>query len=192
MKSSARVVVIGGGVVGCSVLYHLAKNGWADVMLIERMELTSGSSWHAAGGLFTITRPNTAAEIHRYTFQVYRELEKESGQSCGFHFTGGINICRTQDEIDSNAMMRSACRRLGIESHFISLEEVRERVPFLDTRHMVSALWEDEGGHVDPAWALELSLDYTAVEADMERFVKPDKGDFIGREAFINYAPARE
>jgi len=63
MKTSARVVVIGGGIVGCSVLYHLAKNGWSDVMLIERTELTAGSSWHAAGGLFTITRPNTAAEI---------------------------------------------------------------------------------------------------------------------------------
>ena len=155
MKSSARVVVIGGGVVGCSVLYHLAKNGWSDVMLIERTELTSGSSWHAAGGLFTITRPNTAAEIHRYTFQIYSELEKEFDQSCGFHFTGGINICRTQDEIDSNAMMQSACRRLGIESHFISLAEAKEKVPLLDTSHMVGALWEEEGGHVDPASATQ-------------------------------------
>ena len=155
MKTTARVVVIGGGVVGCSVLYHLAKNGWTDVMLIERAELTSGSSWHAAGGLFTITRPNTAAEIHRYTFQIYRELEEESGQSCGFHFTGGMNICRTQDEIDSNAMMRSACRRLGIESHFISPDEAKEKVPFLDTSQMLSALWEDEGGYVDPASATQ-------------------------------------
>jgi len=155
MKTSARVVVIGGGVVGCSVLYHLAKNGWSDVMLIERTELTSGSSWHAAGGLFTVTRPNTAAEIHRYTFQIYSELEKESDQACGFHFTGGINICRTQDEIDSNAMMQSACRRLGIESHFISLDETREKVPFLDTTQMLGALWEEEGGHVDPASATQ-------------------------------------
>ena len=155
MKTSARVVVIGGGVVGCSVLYHLAKNGWTDVMLIERTELTSGSSWHAAGGLFTITRPNTAAEIHRYTFQIYSELEKESEQACGFHYTGGINICRTQDEMDSNAMMQSACRRLGIESHFISLDEAREKVPFLDTSHMIGALWEEEGGHVDPASATQ-------------------------------------
>ncbi len=155
MKSSSRVVVIGGGVVGCSILYHLAKNGWDDVVLIERTELTSGSSWHAAGGLFTITRPNTAAEIHRYTFQIYRELEKESGQSCGFHETGGINICRTQDEIDSNAMMQSACRRLGIESHFISLDEVKEKAPLLDTTHIKGALWEEEGGHVDPASATQ-------------------------------------
>ena len=153
MKTSARVVVIGGGVTGCSILYHLAKNGWTDVMLIERKELTSGSSWHAAGGLFTITRPTAAAEIHQYTFQIYSELEKESDQACGFHFTGGLNICRTQDEIDSNAMMQSACRHLGIESHFISLDEAREKVPFLDTTHMVGALWEVEGGHVDPASA---------------------------------------
>lgn len=155
MKTTARVVVIGGGVVGCSVLYHLAKNGWKDVMLVERTELTSGSSWHAAGGLFTITRPNTAADIHRYTFQIYEELERESGQPCGFHYTGGINICRTQDEIDSNAMMQSACRRLGIESHFISLAEVREKVPLLDTSCMLGALWEEEGGHVDPASATQ-------------------------------------
>jgi len=155
MKTTARVVVIGGGVVGCSVLYHLAKNGWSDVILVERTELTSGSSWHAAGGLFTITRPNTAAEIHRYTFQIYSELEKEADQPCGFHYTGGINICRTQDEIDSNAMMQSACRRLGIESHFISLDEAREKVPMLDTTQMVGALWEEEGGHVDPASATQ-------------------------------------
>lgn len=155
MKTSARVVVIGGGVVGCSILYHLAKNGWTDVALIERQELTSGSSWHAAGGLFTVVRPNSAAEMHRYTFQIYRELEEESGQACGFHFTGGMNICRTQDEIDSNAMMQSACRRLGIESHFISLDEVKEKAPILDTTHMMGALWEEEGGHVDPASATQ-------------------------------------
>ena len=74
MKTSARVVVIGGGVVGCSVLYHLAKNGWNDVMLLERQELTSGSSWHAAGGLFTTTRPNSVAELHNYTFQIYMTI----------------------------------------------------------------------------------------------------------------------
>ena len=153
MIDLARVAVIGGGVVGCSVLYHLAKNGWTDVVLLERRELTSGSSWHAAGGLFTITRPGAAAEIHKYTFDIYRELEKESGQSCGFHYTGGLNVCRTRDEIDSNAIMQSACRRLGIDSWFISLREAKERAPILDTSQMVGALWEEQGGHVDPASA---------------------------------------
>lgn len=155
MKIAARVVVIGGGVVGCSILYHLAKSGWTDIILLERQELTSGSSWHAAGGLFTVVRPNASAEMHRYTFQIYKTLEQESGQPCGFHYTGGINICRTQDEIDSNAMLQSACRRLGIESHFISLEEAKERCPVLDTSHMAGALWEEEGGHVDPASATQ-------------------------------------
>jgi len=155
LKTSAQVVVIGGGIVGCSILYHLAKNGWPDVVLLERRELTSGSSWHAAGGLFTITRPDTAAVMHRYTFQSYRELEALGETSCGFHFTGGMSICRTQDEMDSNAMMQSACRRLGIESHFMSPSEAKQRAPLLNTECFIGALWEDEGGHVDPASATQ-------------------------------------
>lgn len=150
MKSSARLVVIESGVVGCFVLYHPAKNGWTDVALFELQELTSGSSRHAAGGLFTVVRPNSATEMHRYTFQIYRELEKESGRNCGFHFTGGLKICRTQDEVDSNARMLSAFRRLGIEGRFISLDEAKAKAPVLDTRRMVGAFGE-EGGHVDPA-----------------------------------------
>lgn len=153
MNSTARVVVIGGGVVGCSILYHLARAGWADAVLLERQELTSGSSWHAAGGLFTIVGSALAAEMHRDTFRLWQELEREGGQSCGFHFTGGLNICRTQEEIDSNARMQSACRRLGIEGGFISLSEARDRAPILDTTPMLAAFWEEEGGHVDPASA---------------------------------------
>lgn len=155
LKTSARVVVIGGGVVGCSVLYHLAKNGWTDVILLERQELTSGSSWHAAGGLFTTTRPNSVAELHNYTFQIYKDLERESDQACGFHHTGGLNICRTEEEISSNQAMQSACRRLGIDSHFISKEEAKERAPVLDTSFFINALWEENGGHVDPASATQ-------------------------------------
>ena len=155
MKEAAQVVVIGGGIVGCSVAYHLAKNGWNDVVLVERQELTSGSSWHAAGGLFTVTRPSAAARIHKYTFDIYRELEKESGRSCGFHLTGGLNLCRTREEVDSNLMMQSACRRLGIESHFLSPEEARTKAPILDTKDVISCLWEEDGGHVDPASATQ-------------------------------------
>ncbi len=155
MKTSARVVVIGGGVVGCSILYHLAKTGWRDVVLIERQELTSGSSWHAAGGLFTITRPNAVAAVHRYTFNIYPELERESGQSCGFHFTGGLDLCRTKEERESLQVMQSAVRRLGIECEFISLAEVRQKAPIIDTGPLHAAMWEVEGGHVDPASATQ-------------------------------------
>lgn len=151
MEAQARVVVIGGGVTGCSILYHLVRLGWRDVMLIERQELTSGSSWHAAGGIFTITRPNAVAAIHKYSFEIYPELEKESGQSCGFHLTGGLNLCRTEEEIEYFKAMQGAVRRLGMESEFISLDEVRERVPIIDTSCLVGAMWEEQGGHVDPA-----------------------------------------
>lgn len=171
MTEKYRVVVIGGGVVGCSILYHLAKAGWRDLLLIERQELTSGSSWHAAGGLFTITRPNAVAEIHKYTLRLYPELEKESGQSCGYHFTGGLNLCRSPLEVDSMTAMQGACRRLGLESHFISLEEAKARAPILETGPILAALWEEEGGHVDPASATQaFAAAARKSGAEIERF----------------------
>lgn len=155
MINQARVVVIGGGIVGCSILYHLAKKGWTDIALIERSELTSGSSWHAAGGLFTVTGPSAVAAIHKYTYDIYPEIEAESGQSLGLHKTGGINLCRNKDEYDSNVVLMSAVRRLGIECDFISMKEAKERCPVLDTTPLHSVLWEEEGGHVDPASATQ-------------------------------------
>ena len=95
MKTSTRVVVIGGGVVGCSVLYHLAKAGWTDVMLIERSELTSGSTWHAAGGFHTLNGDPNVAKLQAYTVGLYDELEKVSGQSCGLHLTGGVMLAES-------------------------------------------------------------------------------------------------
>jgi len=90
MKSHARVVVVGGGVVGCSVLYHLAKMGWMDVVLLERSELTSGSSWHAAGVIHTINSDPNIARLQEYTIRLYDEIEELSGQSVGTHRPGGI------------------------------------------------------------------------------------------------------
>ncbi len=150
MKTTARVVVIGGGVTGCSILYHLAKKGWTDSVLIERQELTSGSSWHAAGGVFTFVGPNPVAEIHKYTYGMYSELE-DAGYNCGFHITGGLNLCRTAEELESYRVVQSAVRRLGIEAEFISLEDAKMRAPIIDTSALIGAMWTPEGGHVDPA-----------------------------------------
>ena len=92
MKTHTRVVVIGGGVVGCSVLYHLTKLGWSDVMLIERSELTSGSTWHAAGGFHTLNGDTNMAALQGYTIRLYKELEAITGMSCGLHHVGGITL----------------------------------------------------------------------------------------------------
>jgi len=100
MQSHAHAVVIGGGVVGCSVLFHLAKAGWKDVLLIERSELTSGSSWHAAGGFHTLNGDPNVAKLQAYTVSLYDELEELSGQSCGLHLTGGVMMADTEERMN--------------------------------------------------------------------------------------------
>lgn len=100
MKTHAKAIVIGGGVVGCSVLYHLVKAGWKDVMLIERSELTSGSSWHAAGGFHTLNGDPNVAKLQAYTVGLYKELEEISGQSCSLHLTGGIMMADSPERMD--------------------------------------------------------------------------------------------
>src|SRR3712207_3612064 len=100
MKSHVQVAVIGGGVVGCSVLYHLTKMGWKDVVLIERSDLTSGSTWHAAGGFHTLNSDPNVAKLQAYTVGLYNEIEAISGQSCGLHLTGGLQLADTSDRLD--------------------------------------------------------------------------------------------
>src|SRR5210317_509139 len=100
MTDTARVVVIGGGVVGTSVLYHLSKLGWTDCVLLERSELTSGSTWHAAGGMHCINGDPNVAKLQQYTIQLYREIEEKSGQDISLHMTGGIMLAATPDRFD--------------------------------------------------------------------------------------------
>ena len=153
MKSHAQVVVIGGGVTGCSVLYHLAKMGWTDSVLIERKELTSGSSWHAAGGLFALTSPSNVAALQKYTIELYPEIEKESEQPVGFHLTGGFHLARSKEQVTALKLACSRGRRNGIDAEFISMEEARNRSPVLNTDKLEAVLWEPLKGHVDPASA---------------------------------------
>ncbi|MGH6895563.1 MAG: GcvT family protein [Geminicoccaceae bacterium] len=151
MKSHARVAVIGGGVVGCSVLYHLTKLGWRDVVLLERDELTSGSSWHAAGGMHTLNSDPNVAKLQDYTIRLYRELEEISGQSCGIHLTGGVMLAGTPERLDFLRTAHARGKVLGLESEFISIEEARRRHPLIEAGQFAGALFDPYEGHIDPS-----------------------------------------
>ncbi len=151
MQSSARAVIIGGGVVGASTLFHLAKIGWTDVLLLEKSELTSGSTWHAAGGMHTFNGEANISRLQKYTIDLYREIEAMSGQSCGLHANGGLMLAATQGELDSLKLICSRARYLGMETSMISLEEALQLNPLIDTRYFIGALWRADGGHCDPS-----------------------------------------
>jgi dimethylglycine dehydrogenase len=173
MKSSARAVVIGGGVVGASALYHLAKIGWTDVMLIEKSELTSGSTWHAAGGMHTFNGEANISRLQKYTIDLYREIETLSGQSCGLHANGGLMLAATQGELDSLKLICSRARYLDMETQMISLDEAKRFNPLIDTRHFIGALWRADGGHCDPSGTTQAYVKAARMlGASVERFTR--------------------
>jgi dimethylglycine dehydrogenase len=173
MKASARAIVIGGGVVGASVLYHLAKIGWSDVLLIEKSELTSGSTWHAAGGMHTFNGEANISRLQKYTIDLYREIEALSGQSCGLHANGGLMLAATQGELDSLKLICSRARYLGMETEMISLDEAQRFNPLIDTRHFIGALWRADGGHCDPAGTTHAYVKAArTLGASVERFTR--------------------
>ena len=135
LPSHARVVVIGGGVVGCSILFHLAKFGWKDVVLLERDELTSGSSWHAAGQIHTISSDPNISRLQSYTIDLYKEIEETSGHSVGLHITGGFYAASTKEWYDYLKRERSKERYMGLHQEFISPQELAERHPLIDPKH---------------------------------------------------------
>lgn len=151
MKSTARVVVIGGGVVGCSVLYHLAREGWTDVMLLERDELTSGSTWHAAGGCHTINGDPNVAKLQKYTIDLYKEIEELSGQATGFHMTGGVMLASTPERFDWLKSTVAKGRYLDIEAEIITPEEAHQDMPLLDPAQFCGAVRTVVDGHLDPS-----------------------------------------
>ncbi|MEY3925741.1 MAG: hypothetical protein RIQ63_1092, partial [Actinomycetota bacterium] len=150
MKSSARVVVIGGGVVGASVLYHLTKEGWTDVVLLERKQLTAGSTWHAAGGMHTLNGDPNVARLQQYTVNLYKEIEKESGQNCGIHLPGGLQLADTPERLDWLKMAQARGRYLGMHMEMISMKEAKELNPLLEEKYFVGALYDEDEGSVDP------------------------------------------
>ena len=151
MKSQAQVVVIGGGLVGCSILYHLTKLGWSDVMLLERSELTSGSTWHAAAGIHGLHDNTNISKLQYYTLRLYDELEAETGQSCGVHRCGSIYLACTDDRLHQLRIQASKARYFDVDFHELSLDEVKDLNPLIDLTGVKGAMFEADGGHVDPS-----------------------------------------
>ena len=151
MKSHTRVVVIGGGVVGCSVLYHLTKAGWKDVVLLERDQLTSGSTWHAAGGFHTLNGDPNVAKLQGYTIGLYDELERISGQSCSLHRSGGLLLADTSERMEWLKMAHARARYLGLETQLLSPKEAKELLPLIEERFFVGAMLDAADGNLDPS-----------------------------------------
>ena len=151
MQSHVRVAVIGGGVVGCSVLYHLTRLGWGDVMLIERSELTSGSTWHAAGGFHTLNADTNMAALQGYTIRLYRELEELTGQSCGLHHVGGLTLAADADRLDFLKAERAKHRYMGLETEIVGPEEIARISPITNPKGLLGALYDPLDGHLDPS-----------------------------------------
>ncbi|HLW24841.1 MAG TPA: FAD-dependent oxidoreductase [Steroidobacteraceae bacterium] len=146
-------MVIGGGIVGCSVLYHLTALGWKDVVLCERKELTAGSSWHAAGQIHAINADPSVARLQSYTIGLYRELEELSGQDVGLHITGGLILAETEERWD---FLRADCARqqlFGAATELVSPAQIRELCPLVDTSRIRGAIYDPREGHVDPSGA---------------------------------------
>ncbi len=151
MKTHAKVVVIGGGVVGCSVIYHLSKLGWNDVVLIERSELTSGSTWHAAGGFHTLNADTNMAALQGYTIGLYRELEEITGQSCSLHHVGGLTLAGTPERMDFLKSARAMHRHMGLDTELVTPEEIHKLSPITNTDGILGALYDPLDGHLDPS-----------------------------------------
>jgi len=150
MKSHYRVVVIGGGVVGSSVLYHLAKFGWKDVCMLERSVLTAGSSWHAAGGIHALNADPNMAALQAYTIDLLSEIEEESGQDIGLHMTGGLTMAGTPDRWEWLQSAYRVFQSIGIEDcELVTPEEAQKRCPIMSTDGLLGGMWADREGYLD-------------------------------------------
>ena len=152
MKTQARVVVIGGGVVGVSTLYHLAAKGWGDdSVLVEKAELTSGSTWHAAGLLPLFNMSYSVGQIHKYSVRFYRELEAETGQTTGFKRVGNLRLAMNRERMDEYYQYAATARTIGVAVDFLSPAQIGELWPLCDTEGLVGAIYHPEDGYIQPA-----------------------------------------
>ncbi len=193
MKTTARAVVIGGGVVGVSTLYHLAKKGWSDVVLVERKELTSGSTWHAAGLLPLFNLSYSVGQIHKYSVKFYGELEAETGQNVGFKKVSNIRLARTKDRWDEFMYYAGVAETIGIKVNLLTPAQLKDIWPLCETEGLLGAIQHPDDGYIQPADLTQAlakgartrgaeiyrNTAVTAIEqlADGKWLVKTDKGD---------------
>ena len=151
MKTHARVVVIGGGVCGVSTLYHLTKKGWSDVVLVEKADLTHGSTWHAAGLLPLFNMSYSVGQLHKYSVDLYKALEAETGQNVGFHVTGNLRLATNKERMDEYHKYCGTANTIGVPFQMITPSEIKELWPLCETKGLVGALYHPDDGHIAPA-----------------------------------------
>ena len=151
LKTSARAVVIGGGAVGCSTLYHLTRLGWTDVVLLERDELTAGSTWHAAGNCPNFSTSWCLLKLQQYSTRLYARLGEESGADLSYHRTGSIRLAHSADRVDEFHHVAAQARALGLQFELLSPAEIRARHPFLELDGIRAGLWDPDDGDIDPS-----------------------------------------
>ena len=151
MKTNAQAVVIGGGLIGCSILYHLTKLGWKDVVLCERDELTSGSTWHAAANIHGLHDNNNISKLQYYTMKIYKELEKETEQSCGIYTPGSLYLAQSEEREHQLRIQAAKARYFGIDFYELSVKEAQDYHPLVNYDDIRCIMFEPDGGNVDPS-----------------------------------------
>ena len=151
MKSHARVVIVGGGIMGIGLLYHLALEGWTDVVLVEKGELTSGSTWHAAGQCPHFNSSLNLTKVHVYGTELYPKLEAMTGQAVSWHGCGGLRLATTDEEVNWLKYVYGVSRLAGYECDIIGPSEIKQYHPFLETFGVKAAFRTVHDGHVAPA-----------------------------------------
>ncbi len=150
MKTETKAVVIGGGIVGVAVLYHLTKFGWKDVVLLERKQLTAGSTWHAAAGFHSLNGSPNMSRLQAYTIQMYKEIQEISGQDTGLHITGAVTTASRPETYDFIKAIWGLNQTLGIDSELIGPEEIAKHTRLIDTETVIGAVYDKHDGYLDP------------------------------------------
>jgi len=195
VKAQARVVVIGGGAVGCSILYHLTAAGWTDAVLVERDELTAGSTWHAAGLLPLFNMSYATGQMHKYSIDLYTRLAEEWGRDVGFRRVGNLRMARTRERMDEFQTYATTADTIGIPYEWWGPRDIKERFPLVNVEGLVGSLYHPTDGYINPAditmlladaarkngAAIYRKTEVRAIErlASGEWRVKTDKGDIV-------------